>query len=158
MPFQMRQYVSEQESKGIPPWAIPPGGKPLCERQIRRYIARADKLVAENIRTNRKKRLRRHLARRESLFARAVAKGDERTALAVLRDLAELEGHYPPKKVAPTTPDGKNEYGHTLTDTERVAALQALYARVGILPGNPSASGTTDSPGPILGEPEPHPE
>src|SRR5262249_18034132 len=50
----------------------------------------------------RKQALRRHLAQRRNLYARALNKGDERTALAVLADLAELQGLYPPKGVRVT--------------------------------------------------------
>jgi hypothetical protein len=149
--WDVRRYVAEKEAAGEAPWTIAEGSKPLSERQIRNYVTAADKLIDESCRKERKKRLRRHLAQRRSLYARSVNKGDERTALAVLRDLAELEGHYPPKKVAPTTPDGKNEYGHTLTDAERLAALHALYARVGILPGSAAPEGTADPAGPLLG-------
>jgi hypothetical protein len=42
--------------------------------------------------------VRNDLARRESLYAEAVEKGDLRTASNVLKDLAALEGLYPPAK------------------------------------------------------------
>jgi hypothetical protein len=98
-PFQIRQYVAEKEQAGEPPWAIPEGGKPLSERQLRRYVGRAERLLEESCRTGRQKLLRRHLAQRRNLFARALSKGDERTALAALRDEAELLGLYPAAKV-----------------------------------------------------------
>src|SRR5262245_12864078 len=97
--WDVRRYVAEMEAAGTPPWAVPEGGKPLSERQIRRYVEAADRLIDESCRTSRKKALRRHLAQRRSLYARALNKGDERTALAVLADLAALEGLYPPKGV-----------------------------------------------------------
>jgi hypothetical protein len=93
--WDVRQYVAEQEKAGRPPWKVEDGGKPLSERQIRRYVEAADKLIEESCRTSRKKALRRHLAQRRMLFARAVSKGDERVALAVLADLARLQGLYP---------------------------------------------------------------
>ena len=92
--WDVRRYVAEQEAAGEPPWTIPEGGKPLSERQIRNYVAAADKLVDESCRQSRKRLLRRHQAQRRQLYARAVSKGDERTALAVLRDLAELQNLY----------------------------------------------------------------
>jgi hypothetical protein len=92
--WDVRRYVAEQEAAGEPPWTIPEGGKPLSERQIRNYVAAADRLMDESCRQSRKKVLRRHLAQRRALYARALNKGDERTALAVLRDLAELQGLY----------------------------------------------------------------
>ena len=51
--------------------------------------------MAESSETNRKKQVRVHLARRKSLYARAVAAGDIRAALAVLADLAKMQGLYP---------------------------------------------------------------
>jgi hypothetical protein len=92
--WDVRQYVAEKEQAAEPPWAIPEGGNPISQRQLWRYIARADRLMGASSETTRKKQLRVHLARRKSLYARAVNKGDERTALAVLRDLAELQGLY----------------------------------------------------------------
>jgi hypothetical protein len=92
--WDVRRYVAEQEAAGAAPWTVPEGGKPLSERQIRNYVAAADRLIDESCRQSRKKLLRRHQAQRRNLYARAVNKGDERTALAVLRDLAELQGLY----------------------------------------------------------------
>src|ERR1700680_3226910 len=92
LPYQVRQYVAEREAEGEAPWTIPDGGKPLSERQIRRYCDQADALMAEAVRTNRKKLLRRHLARRSTLYARAVNAADYRTALAIAKDEAELQG------------------------------------------------------------------
>jgi hypothetical protein len=97
--WDVRRYVAKQEAVGAAPWTVPEGGKPLSERQKRNYVTAADKLIDESCRQSRKKLLRRHLAQRRNLYARAVNKGDERTALAVLRDLAELQGLYPPAKL-----------------------------------------------------------
>jgi hypothetical protein len=66
----VRQYVSEKEQAGEPPWKVEDGGKPLSERQIRRYVEEADRLIEESCRTSRKKALRRHQAQRRSLYAR----------------------------------------------------------------------------------------
>jgi hypothetical protein len=90
----IRQYVAEREADGAPPWTIPDGGKPLSQRQLWRYVALSDRLLKESALTNRRKRLRLHFARRKNLFARAVATGQINVALAVLKDLAELEGFY----------------------------------------------------------------
>src|SRR5271165_7147190 len=93
-PWQIGPYVAEQEQASAAPWTVPDGGKPLSRWQIRRYIGWAERLMAASSRTDRAKLLRKHEAQRRNLFARAVNKGDERTALAVLRDLAELQGLY----------------------------------------------------------------
>jgi hypothetical protein len=92
MPFQIRRYVADAEAAGEPPWAVPEGGKGVSKRTVERYVAQADRLLAEENATHRKRRRRRHLAKLQNLFARCVQKGDERTARAVLHDLAEIEG------------------------------------------------------------------
>jgi hypothetical protein len=88
------EYVREKEQEAGSVWALTPGGKPLSASQIRRYVAKADKLIAESCRASKKRQLRRHLARRRNLYAKAVSAGDYRTALAVARDEAELQGLY----------------------------------------------------------------
>jgi hypothetical protein len=93
--WDVRRYVAEKEAAGEAPWTVAEGGKPLSERQIRNYVTAADELISESCRQSRKKLLRRHLAQRRNLYARAVNKGDERTALAILRDLAKLQDLYP---------------------------------------------------------------
>jgi hypothetical protein len=91
-PWDIRQYVSDQEAAGAAPWTIPEGGKPLSERQLRRYCDKAEALIAEVVRTNRKNLLQWHLAQRRRLFRMAVAADDLRAALAVLDSEAKLAG------------------------------------------------------------------
>jgi hypothetical protein len=98
-PWQIGPYVAEQEQAGAAPWTVPDGGKPLSRRQIRRYVSWAERLMAASPRTDREKLLRKHEAQRRNLYARAVNKGDERTALAVLQDLAKMQDLYPPAKL-----------------------------------------------------------
>ena len=45
-PWDIRQYVSQRQAAGEPPWTIPEGGNPLSERQIRRYCDIADRWMA----------------------------------------------------------------------------------------------------------------
>jgi hypothetical protein len=153
--WDIRAHVAEKEAEGEPPWTVEEGNQPLGERQIRRYVARAEALIVKSLKVTRKKTLRRRIAQREALYARAVAQGDTKAALAILRDLDELAGNYPPRKVAPVSPDGKSEYGTTLTDAERAAALAALYARLGAKPGGETPEGTASADGQVLGGPEP---
>jgi hypothetical protein len=94
-PWDVRQYVSEKEAAGEEPWQLADGDAPLSERQIRRYAARAETLIAQSCRTARKKLLRRHLAQRRALFARAVSQGDVRAALAVADSEAKLLDLFP---------------------------------------------------------------
>jgi hypothetical protein len=89
-PHDLRQYVSEMETKEGSPWKLAEGMKSLSDRQIRRYAVAAEKVIAESVRTSRKKIMRRHLARRRNLYAKAVSQGDMRTALAVLADEGKL--------------------------------------------------------------------
>jgi hypothetical protein len=100
--WDVRQYVAEKQAAGEAPWTVDEGGKQLSERQIRRYVEQADALIAESCRTSRKRALRRHMAQRRNLYARAVQAGDLRTALAVLTDLAKLQGLYPADRVEAT--------------------------------------------------------
>jgi hypothetical protein len=94
-PWDIRQYVSQRQAAGEPPWTIPEGGNPLSERQIRRYCDIADRWMARASRTHRRNLFRRHVARRERLYGWAVAAGQLNVALAVLRDLGEFQGLYP---------------------------------------------------------------
>ena len=137
----MVEYVREKEKEAGSAWEVERGGKPLADSTMWDYIARADALIAESCQASRKKLFRRHLAQRRNLFAKAVSAGDYRTALAAARDEAELEGLYPPKKIAPTNPRGNKPYVGSLTDAERLAALESLYRSVGAAAGGPAADG-----------------
>jgi hypothetical protein len=97
--WAIREYVREKQQEEGSPWQLRPEEKPLSDSQLRRYQQRADALIAESCREGRKKALRRHLAQRRALYARAVNAGDLRAALAVLRDEAELRGLYPAGKL-----------------------------------------------------------
>jgi hypothetical protein len=96
--WEVREWAREKEKEEGSPWFLPEGGKPLSDGQLWRYIARADRMAAENYRASAKRLLRRHLVRREHLYSVAVIQGDVRAALAVLADAAALEGLYPPAK------------------------------------------------------------
>ena len=128
------QYVAEREAAGEAPWAMPDGGKPLSERQLWRYVAQSDRLLKESALTNRKKRLRLHFARRKSLYARAIATGQLNVALAVLKDLATLEGFY---------------------GDELAREVEALRREVDELKRYPDDDGNGDPPAPD--EPPPRP-
>jgi hypothetical protein len=105
--WDIREYVREMEGKEGSPWK---SDKPLSDSQLYRYIARTDRLIAESCRSSRKRLMRRHLAQRRNLFAKAVNTGDLRTALAVAADEARLLRLYddpptkPPKGDLPTSP------------------------------------------------------
>ena len=85
----VRQYAVEQG------WGV-------SERNVYRYIAEADKLVAKAVDKNRNKLLNFHRAARRALYARCMAVSDYGNAARVLKDEAELFGLYPPKEVTGT--------------------------------------------------------
>jgi hypothetical protein len=82
----------------------------LSDGQLRRYQSRALELARERLDKDRGRLMARHLLQRRAMYARAMKAGDWRTALSVAKDEAELLGLYPPKKIAPTTPDGEESY------------------------------------------------
>lgn len=64
----------------------------LTEAEVRALIRRADDTLVARRETSKKRIRARHVAQREALYARALNGGDVRTALAVLADLAKLQG------------------------------------------------------------------
>jgi hypothetical protein len=126
----IREYADAPEQQ----WGV-------SDTQIRRYIAAADALCKERFDAQADHLLARHLLQRRTLYAHCMGAGDFRTALAVLKDEAQLEGLYPPSKVAPTDPTGTQEYAAAFTDADRTAALQRLYARLGPGPGTAPTNG-----------------
>jgi hypothetical protein len=129
--WDVREYVREKEQEEGSLWHLPEGEKPLSDSQLWRYMARADKLIEESSHASRKKLIRRHLAQRRNLYAKALSAGDYRAALAVLKDEADLRGLYPPTKIAPTTPDGREAWAPMLKDMseDELAVLQKLAER-----------------------------
>jgi hypothetical protein len=71
----------------------------VSDRQLRKYLARADALLVERQDRSRTRVVARHLAQRMALYARAVNAADYRTALAILSDEAKLRGLYPDREV-----------------------------------------------------------
>lgn len=78
---------------GKPRWDLTPG-------EIASAADRADALIVARAETNHARAVAMHVARREALYARAVTSGDYSTALAVLRDLGNIQVVYPSAKVA----------------------------------------------------------
>jgi len=109
------QYASE---KG---WGV-------GERMIRKYIAKADALLVERMDKNSEPVIARHIAQRQTLYARAVNAADSRTALAIIDSEAKLRGLFPEKELKKTVPGATpdNEPSKTLSHEE--AKLIALVA------------------------------
>jgi hypothetical protein len=87
---EIREYArapTDCQGQKLPPWDV-------SDSQLWRYIAAADKLCKERYDAKADHLLARHLIRRERLYAHCMETGDWKTALAVLKDSAALEGHY----------------------------------------------------------------
>jgi hypothetical protein len=97
--------------------------------------------MVEILNRNREQLFGRHVLQRRAILARCMKINDYRTALAVLRDEAQLEGLYAPTKISPTTPDGKRSYqppGHAGAN-QLIRELRAAVERHG-----PQTSKETD--------------
>ena len=116
----------------------------------RRYIAASDKLLPSGWRRTADKLFARHVAQRQALYARAVNAADYSTALRVAKDEAELQGLYPPKKIAPTNPDGDREYGLGFTDDERAAIARRRRRAIRAAGLVPDAGGPVPADGSLL--------
>src|SRR6266540_4601793 len=92
--WDVREYVRELEQQEGSPWQLAEGQKPLSDSQLWRYIAKADKEIAASCHASRKKLVRRHLAQRRNIFAKAMSAGDYRAALAAAESEAKLQGLY----------------------------------------------------------------
>jgi hypothetical protein len=117
----IRQYASAPTDSGgkkLDPWQV-------SDRQLWRYIAAADKLCQERFDAKAPHLLAQHLLRRERLFAHATETGDWRTALAVLKDSAELQGHYDRRPELPAQPDPADT-----TALDASAVVRMLSARL----------------------------
>ena len=112
---EIRHYASEHN------WDV-------SERQVRRYLEAAYCRLAQMTERNRDQLLGRHLMQRRALYARCLRGDDLRTALIVLKDEAALEGLYPPTKIAPTTPDGRQLWPETKPEDRRQRAVRLLAA------------------------------
>jgi hypothetical protein len=128
------QYASEQK------WNV-------SERQLWNYITRADELLVERQDKNRKKVVARHLAQRQSLYARAVNAGDYRTALAILADETKLRGLYPEKELRELVKLAAAQGG-------RIEELERRIHAVGLTSPTPPPASPPDGPaGKDTGEP-----
>lgn len=168
-PWDTCAYVREKEAEAGSVWEVPEGEKPLSDSQIRRYVAKATEMIAASCRASRKKLLRRHLAQRRNLYAKAVSQGDVRAALACLdseaklcgllndemdrqldsmaKEIAELKAKYGNSNATPA-PSGNGSGPQDAQPTEEAAAGGPNPARSG--PGDDS--GRADAR-PVAGEP-----
>src|SRR5258708_3620740 len=89
---QILEHVREQERIAGSCWALAEGEAPLGQSTLYRYLSLADEAVEKVTFSSRKRLLRQHIAKRNHLYQRSFASGDWRSALAVLKDLADLQG------------------------------------------------------------------
>jgi hypothetical protein len=97
--WDLFDYVRECEKNQGSVWYVPEGETPLSVQSLYRYQSQANELIYREHERSRKRLFRRHLAQRRHLYARCVTTGDFRTALAVLRDEAELLKLYPQSSI-----------------------------------------------------------
>jgi hypothetical protein len=140
--WNVREYAREQEQTPGSAWELKDGAKPLSDGQLWRYIGMADKLIAESCRSSRKKLLRRHLAKRRNLFAKALSAGDYRAALAAAESEAKLQGLFDitphPAKLEPikTPEDALRLVASTLADLRAGRLDNKTAATIGALAGS----------------------
>jgi len=137
----------------------PEQGWNVSDSQLWRYIQAADALCKKYFDARADHLLSRHLLQRRQLYAHAMEAGDFRTALAVLRDEAELESLYGPGKLQLTGADGRplNPPTIILTDEQRDAGIKAILQDVTCLEqgdGGPTPDGTGDGGGSPLRRPD----
>jgi hypothetical protein len=101
----------------------PEQGWNVSDSQLRRYIQQADALCKEYFDAKAEHLLARHLLQRRQLYTHALGAGDFRTALAVLKDEAELEGLYSADQGAPPDPGGTREGTGEPKTVQEVATL-----------------------------------
>jgi hypothetical protein len=96
--WDLLPLVEKNQAEGVYPWAIPSGCTPIGKRALRRYITKADSLIEKECQHDRERLLRQAVAERRRARSRALAKGDDRLAFDISRDLARLQGLYPAEK------------------------------------------------------------
>ena len=104
--WDVREYVREKEREKGSLWELAEGEKPMSDSQLWRYIAKSDGLIALSCRASRKKLLRRHLAQRRNILAKALSQGDLRAALAAADSEARLLDLFPDRDSAPPAAPG----------------------------------------------------
>jgi len=113
---------SSSPPDGAPPWGV-------TERQIQKYLARADALCSKLFDVQCKHLLSRHLLQRRRLYLRAMAQGDYRLALSVLQDEAKLENLYPSGDSRPGINVNVNNQRNAITAAEIADILTRAEAQ-----------------------------
>lgn len=93
------------------------------KRMIQYYSAKADEMMAESVEKNRDRLIAFHFASRRALYARTMSVSDYKTALAALKDEADLIGLYP-KEGRSNSGAGMNFNGSTTFQFGAVDAVR----------------------------------
>jgi hypothetical protein len=156
-PWDYVEYVREQEAEADTPWHVGEDAKPLTYSQIRRYVNKAEKRIEKAATEDRGRLLRRHLAKRANLYAKAVSQGDLRCALACLDSEARLIGLFPTQDDSPVK--GRSHGTTVVNIFERVTLLAEQLKQLGTLdPGIPPGAVCGDGRGEPLDSPDAHGE
>ena len=107
----------------------------LTNRQVRRHIDLAYQRTTDILGHKQEELLSRHLLQRRALYARCLKAEDLRGALQILQDEAQLLGLYPARKIAPTTPDGKDPYEAIPGLAALIPEIEQALERLGSGPG-----------------------
>jgi hypothetical protein len=119
----IREYAdaaTDDDGKPRQPWGV-------SDSQLRRYIAEADELCKERFDARASHLLSRHLLQRRRLYAHAMEMSDIKTALAVLKDEAELERLY--EAHDQPGPPGERDAGASPMGTADVVGVLATRLR-----------------------------
>jgi hypothetical protein len=98
-------------------------------RQLQHYIYAADDVLAQQFQQEREKLMTLHISRRADLFRLAVHQQEFRTVLAILCDLAKLQGLYPTRKLDVT--ESKPPGLPPISEEDRLALLRLAESALG---------------------------
>jgi hypothetical protein len=135
-------------------FAIEKGWGDVSDRQLWRYMARADALLVKSLDKDRRNILARHIAQRRALYARSLQDGDYRVCLSILDSEANLLG-LTTQRVELTGKDGGPVRVEAMSREDREAAIRNIIARVcrGGHPPHRERPGDTDRS--LVGGPQP---
>jgi hypothetical protein len=89
--WEVFQFCREKQADPESNWTLAEGQEPLSDGAIRKYITRAYREMYGAFEKSRGKLLRRHLAKLNRVYSRAMAACDYSVARATLKDLAEIQ-------------------------------------------------------------------
>ncbi|MBX9677155.1 MAG: hypothetical protein K2X38_00230 [Gemmataceae bacterium] len=103
--WDVREFVAQEERNPESPWFLQEGEQPRSYAGIMKCLRTAKQVVAAEGNDDREQLLRQHIAKRNTVYAKAMESGDLRAALACLDSQAKLLGLFPKEK----TPNDKGQ-------------------------------------------------